>query len=117
MTTLEVPALAGSSLTSQIEVGEHLSFHNDSPPKNWVVWRIMTPKDGDRRIVWNPDSFTEINEARDLFRKLIKAGMVPYICDAQGKPTGEIMDVFDPLDGMVSFQDVVWAPKKLAVGG
>ncbi len=43
--------------------------------------------------------------------------MMPYVCDAQGKPTGEVMDVFDPGAGEVSFQDVLWAPKKLAVGG
>ncbi len=123
MRTLEIPALEGSSLTSKIEVGNSLSIvdadtlaSTEFIPRR-CVWRILTPKDGDRRIVWNPESFTEINEARDMFRQLIAAGMVPYVCDAKGQPTGEVMDVFDPGSGEISFQDVLWAPKKLAVGG
>ncbi len=123
MRTLEIPSLEGSSLTSQIEIGDSLGIvdadalsSTEFVPRP-CVWRILTPGDGDKRVVWNPDSFTEIREASDLFKKLIAAGMMPYVCDAQGKPTGEVMDVFDPGAGEVSFQDVLWAPKKLAVGG
>ena len=118
MRTIEIPALAGSRLTTSIEIPDDRWPNPDvKPPRLFVTWRIMTPKDGDTKIVWNPDSFTEIREAAALFKKLVAAGMVPYVCDATGRPTGEVMQEFDPSAGEVDFRDVVWAPTKLAAGG
>ncbi len=120
MKTIEIPQLGGSSLSEKIEIGDNLMVlheNRESAPVGFGLWRIMSPADGDKRVIWNPDSFIEIQEASVLFKKLIKAGMVPYICDAQGRPTGEVMAEFDPLAGEVDFREVVFAPKKLAVGG
>ncbi len=119
MKMIEIPQLGGSRLTEKIEIGENLTVLPDGghAPVGHGLWRIMSPKDGDKKVIWNPDSFTEIQEASVLFKRLIKSGMVPYICDAKGRPTGEVMAEFDPLAGEVDFREVVFAPKQLAVGG
>jgi hypothetical protein len=118
--TLELPALDRSRLTENVVVGENLRVlgPDEEPPVGFGVLRIMTPRDGDKRVVWNPDSFTEIREASELFKELLKAGMVPYVVDpATGRPTQEVMAEFDPSSGEVDFREVVFAPKKLAAGG
>ena len=111
MNTIEITVPYGSNLKNTIETNL-----NDIPKEGGITWTILN-KEGDRKIIWHPNSFTDIREAKEVFDQLIAKGMVPYYCDDKGQPTGEIMTEFDPSTGIVSFNDVIWTPKKLAVGG
>lgn len=110
---IEVVVPRGSNLSNIIET--NLSEGDAIPGK--ILWTILTKKDGDKKVIWDPYNFTEIHEASETFNKLIKAGMVPYICDSKGVPTGEVMVEFDPSAGEVNFKNIIFAPSKLAVGG
>lgn len=99
--------------SKEIDIPDALSV-SDTPvdAKQFGVFRIMTAKDGDRRIVWNRLSLVEIKEARKMFNNLIKEGMVPYLVGTGGKASSEVMDEFDPLA-----EEVIFLPVSAIVGG
>jgi len=113
---IEVTVPRGSNLSNIIETNLK-EYKDESIPAYIKLWVILTKKDGDKKVIWDPYNFTEIREASETFKKLIKVGMVPYICDSKGIPTGEVMVEFDPSAGEVNFKDIIFAPSKLAVGG
>ncbi len=80
-------------------------------------FHVMTPEDGDKRIVWNSRSIAEINDAKKMFNDLISNGFLPYRIK-DGKPSKEVMREFDPHSGEVMMiEDVVFVPQPAIAGG
>ena len=57
--------------------------------------RIMDEKEGDFKIVWDPESEDEIAMAEESFNKAKKKGMTMFKLSAGGKK-GEELKKFDP---------------------
>jgi hypothetical protein len=115
---LEVAPVRGTRLAAKVHLGGLRTLADgESTPERHATWRILTVKDGDKRVVWDTGDFAEMADAKRLFNECLAAGLVPYVCDESGRPTGEVMDTFDPSAGEVVFKDVVFAPARLAVGG
>jgi hypothetical protein len=99
---------------------------DESPPEDCrLMFRIIDPKDGDKRIVWDSTNFQEIVDAKEMFDSLIEGGMIPYCVDPTGQRTPEIMTEFDPFAEEVVMTDVedkprrevVFAPGRALAGG
>lgn len=93
-----------------VEVPAELQILNDDEPTPedpaCFIVRIMTPKDGDKRIVWNRRSIPEINAAKNMMQDLIAKGMVPFKIDpSTGEKTAMIMDEFDAFAGELMMSD------------
>ena len=73
--------------------------------KGEFVFCILTPRDGDKRIIWNRFRLVEINDARKMFDDLVAQGMTPHRVGRDGEPTAEAVTSFDPLMEEVSFLD------------
>lgn len=103
-----------SNLEQDISVPESLRLLEDGQtiPENSCLFRILTQKDGDKRIVWDNRHIGEINDAKMMFDQLVAAGMCPYVVDPNGKKTPEPMSEFDPHAG-----EVVFAPLQAVAGG
>lgn len=76
------------------------------------LFRIMTLKDGDRRVVWNRMNLDEISAAKKMFNELISSGMVAYHVDSRGNKTNRLMKVFDP-----SVEEIIFIPMQAVSGG
>ena len=112
--TVEISPVKGGK-GKKIEIPESLSILDDPkdvPPAGCGIFRIMTPKDGDKRIVWDNRSFAQIKDAKDTFNKLVAEGLVPYRTGVDGKATSEVMDEFDPYA-----EEVIFLPVALVAGG
>lgn len=81
-------------------------------PKHIRTFRIMTPNDGDKRVIWNCRVIREIKAAKDMFLNLIKQGMMPFRVGVDGKRSSERMEEFDPIA-----EEVVFIPMPAVVGG
>ncbi len=80
-------------------------------------FHVMSPKDGDKRIVWNSRNIAEINDAKKMFNDLISKGFLPYRIK-DGQQSKEVMTEFDPHSGEVMMsEDVVFVPQPAIVGG
>ncbi len=101
-------------ITSHIAVPESLSFLPDrqNPAKGQRCFRIMTPKDGDKRIVWDSRDLGQITDAKAMFDECVEKGLVPYKVGIGGKASSEVMDEFDP-----DAEEVVFLPVAAVVGG
>lgn len=76
------------------------------------IFRIMTPSEGDKRVIWNSRNIAEIADAKKMFLDLIKQGMIPFRVGLDGKQSSERMDTFDP-----SASEVIFLPMPAIVGG
>ena len=88
----------GKRTTVEVGIPEELQIYTKRPPKKKKigVMRVITIKDGDRRIVWDPMSIAEINAARKMFNDLVKQGMKPYQVGTDGSASAKVMRKFDP---------------------
>lgn len=60
------------------------------------VMRILDQKEGDIKIIWDPEVPTEVDHARETFRKMTKEkGMAAYRVDKKGERAKLLKD-FDP---------------------
>lgn len=84
----------------------------DIKPTNHGMFRILSQEDGDKRLVWDRDSLTQINEAKKMFDDLVEQGFVPHEVDAKGKQTPKVMEQFDPYA-----EEIIFAPMHQLVGG
>lgn len=112
--TFEAQTVKGSQAAVGISVPENLRVLEDheNPPEGFGVFRIMTPKDGDKRVVWDCRDIAQIEEAKTMFDQLIQEGLVPYKVGLDGKATSEVMDEFDPYA-----EEVIFLPVALVTGG
>ena len=99
---------------------------DEKPPEDCLLmFRVIDPKEGDKRIVWDSTNFQEIVDAKEMFDKLIEEGMIPYCVDPTGQRTPEIMTEFDPFAEEIVLSDiedkprreVVFAPGRALAGG
>lgn len=111
---IEAQTIKGSQAVVGINVPDTLRVLKDyeAPPEGYGVFRIMTPKDGDKRVVWDCRDMAQIDEAKAMFDKLIQEGLVPYKVGLDGKATSEVMDEFDP-----HAEEVIFLPVALVTGG
>lgn len=110
-----VQAIKGGKGSITIVVPECLEIITDpvlTPREGCGVIRVMTPQDGDARVVWNSNSLGEIEEAKNMFNKLIAEGLVPYRVGVNGKATAEVMAEFDHYA-----EEIIFLPIPLVVGG
>jgi len=75
-------------------------------------FRILSQKDGDKRVVWCRKVIAEIKAAKKMFMDLISKGMTPYKVGVNGAATSVVMDEFDPLA-----EEVIFMPMKAIRGG
>jgi hypothetical protein len=112
---VEVNTIKNSSKTIKIEIPESLSVlenPKEIAPKGFGTLRIITPKDGDYRVVWNNNSFEQIKDAKETFDKLVSEGLIPYKVDVGGKKTSEIMTEFDAYA-----EEIIFCPIGIVTGG
>jgi hypothetical protein len=98
METIEVQVLKGSRVTVPVTIPEKLKVlrDNETPKSGFGCFRVMTAKDGDKRVVWDARDLDQIEEAKAMFDQLIQEGLVPYKVGLDGKATAEVMEEFDP---------------------
>jgi len=111
--TIEVNPLNGSNIRNQVKIPDSLQLLPDGerPKKNQHLFRIMTAKDGDKRVVWDNRDLDQIADAKAMFDACIEEGLVPYRVDFNGKVTSEVMDEFDP-----DAEEVIFLPVSKKLG-
>lgn len=77
-----------------------------------MLFSVLTPKDGDKRLVWNRFSLPEIEDARKMFDDLVAQGMLPHRVSTDGEPAAEVLKNFDAMLEEVSFLDEVEERRK-----
>lgn len=116
-----LPLGASSPQRMTVDIGEHLSIlgDGDEQPDGSCAFRLLTPDDGDKRVVWNTFSLAEIGEAKEMFKQLQEQGMVAYAVGRDGNPTSNKIETFEPAAGDVFFRDkeIIVMPKRQIVGG
>ena len=116
MSTVEVAFIkAGDHICTSVpvQIPDELAIQeNIEPPLNCGVFRILTAKDGDRRVVWNRLVLDEIRAAKQMFLDLIEKGLVPHRVSTDGKPTSEVMAEFD-----AGAEEIMFLPINAAIGG
>lgn len=110
-----IQAIKGGKGGITIDVPECLEIITDpviTPRAGCGVIRVMTPKDGDARVVWDASSLGEIEEANGMFNKLIAEGLVPYRVGLNGQATAEVMAEFDH-----RAEEIIFLPIQMVAGG
>lgn len=75
-------------------------------------FRFMTPKDGDKRVVWDSRDFAQISEAKGMFDEAVLQGLVPYRVGVNGRASSEVMAEFDPYA-----EEIIFLPVAMVAGG
>lgn len=111
---IEAPIIKGSTVPVKVEVPSALRVLDDGekPAPGSSLLRVITTKDGDKRVVWDSRDFAQINDAKRMFDELAASGLVPYRVGTDGKATSEVMDEFDP-----AAEEVIFLPVGLVTGG
>jgi len=112
--TIEVPLVKNSNIKENIVVPNKLRVLKDKEqPNKWErTFRFLTPKDGDKRVVWDCRDMDQIEEAKAMFDECVAKGMVPYRVGTDGRATSEVMDEFDP-----EAEEVIFLPIAQVAGG
>lgn len=116
-TVLELPVITAGgkpgNLMALVVVPDSLQVTQAAkPPEGHGMFRFLSPKSGDDRVVWNRFSLTEIQDARQMFNDLVDKGLVPYRVGTDGRATSEVMDQFDP-----QAEEVIFLPVAMVAGG
>ena len=84
----------------------------EAAKEEFGCFRILSQKDGDKRVVWCRRVIAEIKAAKRMFLDLISKGMVPYKVGVDGKASAEEMKEFDP-----TAEEVIFMPVRAISGG
>lgn len=101
--------------SAKIAVPESLGIISDpqqKAPEGFGCFRIMTPHDGDKRVVWDSRDFAQISEAKAMFDELVVQGLVPYRVGVNGRASSEVMAEFDPYA-----EEIIFLPIAMVAGG
>lgn len=111
---IEVPLIKNSNVKESIAVPDKLRILKDKEKAGkWErCFRFLTPKDGDKRVVWDSRDMDQIEEAKAMFDECVAKGLVPYRVGTDGKATAEVMDEFDP-----EAEEVIFMPIAQVAGG
>lgn len=104
-----------SNLSDKFVIPDNLGIMddlNENAPEGFGCFRIMTPKDGDKRVVWDSRDFAQISEAKSMFDELVIKGLVPYCVGVNGRASSEVMVEFDPYA-----EEIIFLPVAMVVGG
>lgn len=104
-----------SKLSAKIKIPDSLQIldtPDEKPPEGFGAFRIMTPKDGDKRVVWDKRDFAQIIEAKAMFDECVAQGLVPYLVGLDGRATAEVMTEFDP-----HAEEIIFLPIAMVAGG
>ena len=112
MTTLEVNIVG--RVTENFDVPDDLTVltGDEKPNADQGCFRLLTEKAGDERVVWNRLNLAEVSAATEMFKDLVKKGLVPYKVGINGKATSEVMKEFDPMA-----EEVIFMPVRALAGG
>ncbi len=80
--------------------------------ENFGCFRMLSQKDGDKRVVWCRRVIAEIRAAKQMFLDLISKGMIPYKVGVDGQTSAEEMKEFDP-----TAEEVIFMPIRAIAGG
>lgn len=104
---VEVNPLTGSNCSRRVPIPPSFPKVGDAHGlAKRSLWRILTAKDGDKRVVWDASDLAQIQDARRMFEELKAAGMVAYKVGDNGLASTEVMEEFDPLAEEVLFLPV-----------
>ena len=107
---------ANSQSFETIEIPESLTVMDGDPntpiPEFHHCFRVLTPQDGDKRIVWDSRSIRQINDAKAMFDECLRQHLVPYHVGIDGKASAEIMQEFDPTS-----EEVIFLAADMVIGG
>src|SRR5690554_1997428 len=112
---IDLQLVENSQVTVGIDIPPSLGLLDrpeEKPPAFHGVMRVMTPKDGDKRITWDSRDFTQVREAKEMFDKCVAEGLVPYRVGVGGKATSEVMTEFDP-----HAEEIIFVPIRQVAGG
>jgi len=111
---IEVALIKNSNLKDTITKPERLRFLKDGEKTSrWErCFRILTPKDGDKRVVWDSRDMDQIEDAKAMFDECVAKGLVPYRVGTDGRASAEVMDEFDP-----EAEEVIFMPINQVAGG
>lgn len=111
---LDISSLKLSKAGFRLELPETIRLLGDGETirPGMCVMRVPTPDHGDQRVVWDSSDFSQINDAKAVFDKLVLQGLTPYRVGTNGQATSEVMDEFDPLA-----EEIIFVPIGLLVGG
>lgn len=106
--------VGNQNLEYRIPDNLHVVPANEDPDPSPDIgcFRVMTIRDGDKRITWYRRSLEQIREAKKMFMDLLKEGLVPYRVGTDGAKTSEVMDEFDP-----NAEEVIFLPVRQIAGG
>ena len=111
--TIEITPVRNSTIKETVKIPKSLHrLKDDESAKGKHVFRILTPKDGDVRVVWDARDLGQIQDAKAMFDDCIAKGLVPYHVGLDGKASSEVMDEFDP-----SCEEVIFLPIGQIAGG
>jgi hypothetical protein len=112
-------SILGNAKT-EIDIPFHAQVLEDDQEvqQGQFCFSIMNPVDGDKRIVWDSNDMTQIQEAKDLFDKLVEEGMIPYCVGVDGEKA-EPMTTFNPFaeEILMGDKEVIFTPQKALAGG
>lgn len=100
---------------AKLKIPDNLGLMDDpaqKAPEGFGCFRIMTPKDGDKRVVWDSRDFSQISDAKAMFDELVVKGLIPYCVGINGRASSEVMVEFDPYA-----EEIIFLPIALVVGG
>jgi hypothetical protein len=111
--TIEITPVKNSNIKETINIPKSLHRLKDNECANGRhVFRILTPKDGDVRVVWDARDLGQIQDAKVMFDDCIAKGLVPYRVGVDGKATSDVMDEFDP-----NSEEIIFLPIGQVAGG
>lgn len=84
----------------------------EASAKDFGCFRILSQKDGDKRVVWCRRKIAEIKAAKQMFLDLLSKGMIPYKVGVDGAASAEEMREFDP-----TAEEVIFMPVQAIAGG
>ena len=98
----------------KIPIPESLNvvIDKESIPTGSSVFRIMSPKTGDTRVVWDAFNLDEVKDAGQMFKSMIDQGMMAMRVGVDGQATSEEIKAFDS-----SAEEVIFIPIPAIVGG
>lgn len=101
------------NLKATLDIPDSLDVpENFKPTPGLGCFRFMTPKDGDKRVVWDSRDFAQISDAKIMFDQAVLQGLVPYRVGVNGRASSDVMAEFDPYA-----EEIIFLPVSMVAAG